>query len=208
MRLIFNFLFFALLCFELNAQNFEREIKSALKEKPRLEIKLDSRNSFISSSRVRVFGLKMGVVYDEKISFGIGYNFLFPSLDDRIVNYKNSGVRAELFYRYWSPYLEYVFYEDKRWQLSIPVQFGIGSSFYKTDTPGASEVILKKTVMSYEPAITFQYRFLDYFGAGMGIGYRLMIVPNNTIEERFTSPVFLFKFKIYFQDFYHDLIQR
>ena len=59
--------------------------------------------------------------------------------------------------------------------------------------------------MTYEPAITFQYRLLKYFGAGFGIGYRLMVVPNQQLNEKFTSPVYIFKTRIYFQDILRDL---
>ena len=56
----------------------------------------------------------------------------------------------------------------------------------------------RKFVCSYEPAIAFEYRFLDYFGAGMGVGYRLMIATNKELDEQFTSPVYIFKLKISF----------
>lgn len=191
--------------YSLFGQQFEQEIKGLLKEKPRFEIKLDSRNSFISSSNVRVFGVKAGIIYGNKLSFGLGYNFLRSKLDQNNYLTEMGPAKAKLYYRYWSPYVEYVFYEDNRWQLSIPVQFGIGSSFYKSDLT-ADEKLGQKLVMSYEPAITFQYRILRYFSLGAGLGYRLMIINNKNVDERFTSPVYLIKFKFNFQDFYNDVI--
>ena len=68
-----------------------------------------------------------------------------------------------------------------------------------------SKKLNQKFVITYEPAITFQYRFLKYFGAGLGVGYRLMLKPNPQIEEKFTSPVYILKTKIYFQDIWQDI---
>lgn len=184
------------------SQSFEQELKKAVSKKPKLELRLDSRHSFINQSGVKVFGLKAGVQFDNKLSFGIGYNQLWSPVGKEIVE-EGTLVKVELGYSHFSPYLEYVFFRDNKWELSIPVQFGFGNSYYlrKED----SKKINRQFVVSYEPAITFQYRFLKYFGAGLGIGYRLMLKPNRELEETFTSPVYIFKTKIYFERLLKDL---
>lgn len=198
---------FFLICSTIlcSAQQFENEIKALIKDQPKLEIKLDSRNSFISSSNVRVFGIKVGLIHGNKLSYGIGYNFLLSDIKTNNFRVDSELTAGQLFYRYWSPYVDYVFYEDSRWQLSIPIQFGLGSTFFKTDLTDNTK-IGKEFVLSYEPAITFQYRVLKYFAVGAGIGYRLMIVDNANVEERFNSPVYLLKLKFLFQDFYKDIL--
>ncbi len=192
--------------FNLKGQEFEKEIKNALKTTPMLDFRLDSRNSFISSSNVRIFGIKLGLQYDNKISIGLGYNQLVSELNNNEIRLGDSLYSGRLNYNYLSPYIEYIFYQDKQWEFSIPVQFGVGNTFYSNNNENQPSELYRKTVISYEPAIIFQYRFLKYFGAGMGVGYRLMIIPNKNIEERFTSPVYLFKFKVYFQELYGDIL--
>ncbi len=196
-----------LIQFNLSAQHFENELKEAVKSKPKLDVRLDSRNSFINQTGVRVVGFKIGFQYDNKLSFGIGYNWLWSKLKNKNINYEGNVVIGELNYRYFSPYIEYGFYSDKKWELAIPVQFGFGTSYYQIAQPDKIR-LRQKTVYSYEPAITFQYRLLPYIGVGMGIGYRLMIRGNNQLDEKFTSPVYLFKMKIYFQDLYQDIKAR
>lgn len=197
--------FLLLLLFQWGfAQDFEAELKQAIREKPKLELRLDSRNSFINQSGVRVYGLKVGVQFDNKLSFGLGYNQLWSEVNNSI-EYKNVEHRSKLRFYNISPYVSYVFYRDEKWELSIPVQFGFGSSFYENTEKFGPDKIYQKFVISYEPAISFQYRFLKYFGAGLGIGYRLMLKPNRALEERFTSPVYIFKTKIYFQDLLQDI---
>ena len=187
-----------------NAQNFEQELKNIVAVKPKLDIRFDSRHGFINQTGVKVFGFKAGVQHDNKLSYGIGYNQLFsPIKRTRIRN--DTEQYLELAFYNFSPYIEYVFYRDDKWELSIPVQIGFGSSYYKLSTISGIEKINQKFVISYEPAITFQYRFLRYFGAGLGVGYRLMLKPNRELEEKFTSPVYIFKTKIYFGDIWEDI---
>lgn len=183
-------------------QSFEQELKDAIATKPRFEIRLDSRHSFINQSGVKVFGVKAGVQFDNKLSFGLGYNRLWSPLD-RSLEMGGALTNVQLGFFHVSPYVEYVFFRDKQWELSIPVQFGFGQSFYKRKEDGKK--LNERFVISYEPAITFQYRFLRYFGAGLGIGYRLMLKPNRALEETFTSPVYIFKTKVYFQEILKDL---
>jgi len=188
----------------LTAQYFEEEIKTALKSEPRFIAYLDSRGAFISTNGVRVFGVKAGLQYAEKLTFGIGYN----QLSSQYVNYLSENgaeKRVELRYWYVSPFIEYTFYRDKQWELMIPVQLGVGESYYEASESG--DISNFSWVVSYEPAIAFQYRFLDVFGAGFGVGYRLMLYPNRELEERFTSPVYMLKFKVYFDDLMEKLKQ-
>lgn len=201
--------FLILLCCSSNllGQQFEEELKEALKEQPKFEFKLDSRNAFISNTGVRVFGFKLGLNFDDKLSFGLGYNQLWSNPSNELF-WDGAAFDAEVNYYYFSPYVEYTFYRDEKWEFSIPVQFGLGESWYELNRTHQQIIRSRNFVLSYEPAITVQYSFLKYFGLGAGVGYRLMIVPNNSIDEQFTSPVYIFKFKIFFQDIYQDLIRE
>jgi hypothetical protein len=188
----------------IRAQHFEEELRLALRENPKFEFKLDSRNAFISNTGVRVLGFKLGLNFADKLSFGLGYNQLWSQPSNQI-RYEGVEYNADVNYYYFSPYLEYTFYQDRKWEFSIPVQFGLGESWYNFEQGNSNRITARQFVLSYEPAITVQYKFLQYFGVGAGVGYRLMIVPNSSIDEQFTSPVYIFKFKIFFQEIYQDL---
>jgi hypothetical protein len=188
----------------IRAQHFEEELRLALRENPKFEFKLDSRNAFISNTGVRVLGFKLGLNFADKLSFGLGYNQLWSQPSNQI-RYEGVEYNADVNYYYFSPYLEYTFYQDRKWEFSIRVQFGLGESWYNFEQGNSNRITARQFVLSYEPAITVQYKFLQYFGVGAGVGYRLMIVPNSSIDEQFTSPVYIFKFKIFFQEIYQDL---
>ncbi len=197
---------FALLCSFVggNAQSFEQELKDAVKTKPTFEFRMDSRHSFINQKGVKTAGVKVGIQFAEKLSFGLGYNQLWSPRTGIILENKVE-TKVQLGFFNFSPYVEYVFFRDKKWELSIPVQIGLGSSYYSIKSGSGKEKLRNDFVMSYEPAITFQYRLLRYFGVGLGIGYRFMVIPNSKLEEKFTSPVYIFKTRIYFQDILRDL---
>ena len=205
---IISKIFFAvcIMCSYINstAQSFEEELKNALKTKPSFEFKFDSRHSFINQRGVKTVGLKIGIQFAEKLSFGIGYNQLWSPLSTTILE-DELETKVQLGFYNFSSYLEYVFFKNHKWELSIPVQIGLGSSYYSLNSNGDSDKLRKEFVMSYEPAITFQYWVFKYFGAGFGIGYRFMVIPNNQLKEKFTSPVYIFKTRIYFQDILRDL---
>ena len=199
-------IFFSLLLFGsvVKAQSFEQELKDAVKTSPKFEFRMDSRHSFINQKGVKTAGIKVGVQFADKLSFGLGYNQLWSPLQNQI---KVNGIetKVSLGFSNISPYVEYVFFRDNKWELSIPVQLGFGRSFYKNESGFGEKKLRSEFVLSYEPAITVQYRVFKYFGAGLGIGYRFMVVSNSQLEEKFTSPVYIFKTTIYFQDILRDL---
>jgi hypothetical protein len=204
------FIFSLLFCDLGYAQQFERDIQEALSKRPILDLRSDSRHSFINQSGVSIFGVKGGIEYNRKLRFGLGFNILATRLSSSIT-FDYEGVNqttddARLIFYHVSPYAEYVFYKRDRWEISIPVQFGIGTSYYTYKTESGQRFSdNRKFILSYEPAITAQYKILKYFGPGFGVGYRLMIVDNGAIEESFNSPVYIFRFKVFFGEIYRDL---
>jgi hypothetical protein len=49
----------------------------------------------------------------------------------------------------------------------------------------------------YEPYSIGIYKFTPWFGLGFGIGYRLVLVGNKTINENINSPIYVVKAKLY-----------
>ena len=211
LRFLLNILFIIGILPNVIAQSFEEDVLDALESKPKLDLRLDSRHSFINQGGVSVFGIKGGIEYDRKLRFGLGFNIL-TTRQSRTVNYIENGQQkkdenARLVFYNFSPYVEYVFFKQKKWEISVPVQIGFGTSYYNYYTLSGKQEDSRKFVLTYEPAITAQYTLLKYFGPGLGIGYRLMIVDNKAIEESFNSPVYIFRMKVFFGVIYDDLFK-
>ena len=122
---------------------------------------------------------------------------------DKIID----GDTATLKFNYIAYFVEYVFYKRRRWEFSIPLQIGIGSSRYEYTDQNSSLIQLdRKTVVLYEPAITGHYKITKWFGVGMGAGFRIMLVNNKALDKKFNSPIYILKAKIFLGDIYRAIV--
>ncbi|MFT5601557.1 MAG: hypothetical protein ACI9N1_001802 [Flavobacteriales bacterium] len=173
-------------------------IKLNLQQHAKFAFKLDTRNSFITSTRAKVKGVKIGVSHGRSFGYGIGYNWMS---NDFYINSDSTNLRMN----YVSGYVDYTFYKSKRWTLQLPVQIGFGKMFYRNNQ---KDIIEEQWAPIWEPAMTMEFKFLKYFGVGFGAGYRLVFKSSQHIKEQFTAPVYIFKFKIYFDKIYSDVIHN
>lgn len=200
-------IFLCLFTSSTTAQPTLDTIKFCLKQKPHLFGKFDTRNSFIDNSRAKIFGLKTGLNYGKRLYFGIGYNQLNPPSSDfdKTIYIMNTNAELEkatamLRLFYISVHAEYVFYQTKHWELSMPLQFGIGQSYYKYNQFGKRKVIEKDLNFIYEPAISIEYKFVKWAGVGADIGYRFMATSYKKLNQKFTAPTYAFKFLLYYNE--------
>lgn len=192
------------------AQFFDA-IDQSFHHKATLDAKFDSRNSFIGARYARIFGVKLGLDFNDTFKAGIGYNWLssdiYKSLTvtDFIVN-ESYDVNAQYHLSYFAPYAEYVFYKEDPWEISILVLVGGGWSHYSYWDRYWNHINTdKKFVFLYEPYMTAQYKVMKYFGVGAGVGYRLAMSADKFSRTRLNSPIYVFKLKIYASDIYRDL---
>lgn len=185
-------------------------IKSCLKHKPHPFIKLDSRNSFISNSRAKITGCKLGVDYANRLQFGLGFNLLRPSPSyfDEQISYINSDGLATtttgaLKLWYISAHTEYAYYKTPKWRLSILLQLGGGKTYYQyLNTQGQKKQAQQSLIFIYEPAISVEYKIVRWLGVGADTGFRFMITNYNKVNQKFNSPTYAFKLLIYYNEIY------
>lgn len=172
-------------------------IEASLSLKPTFLIKLDARNAFITSQYAKFRSIKIGLNHGDVFKYGIGYSWM-KNDHFTIQNFDSLNLRVH----YLLGFLDYTFYSTKHWQFSIPIQLGVGMMRYK-EIEGKN-AIERTSFMVYEPAMAFDYLFLRYFSIGLGFGYRLGIKFSNIIEEKLSSPIYLFRLRINFKLFYKD----
>lgn len=198
--LVLPFVTFSILA---NAQIAD-EVQKVLKKKRSIYFNWDSKATFISNNYAQVKSVKLGFDFGGKTKVGLGYNWykgdlnFVPDLEKPTINYN-------LKMRYGSFFLEHMYFENKRWEASIPVQFGVGWLNYQN----ANKEVYDKAgglVLYYEPSSSILYKFWRYFGAGGGIGYRIAFLTGpNPNEEKLHSPVFFIRTKVYFDVVWKDI---
>jgi len=179
-------------------------IRTSLHMRPHLTGGFGTNTSFINGFVSPVFNVYGGLDFNHHIRTGIGLSWLqlapynkrrdnTPFYLDKIITDaqgKADTVHPALTFRYADWYVEYIFYKSKRWQFSIPLQLGIGNSKYEYSYKGASVTEHRHMVFLYQPAVSGYYRIFPWFGAGLDVGYRLMIINNKNIGGKFNSPVY------------------
>lgn len=196
----FTIFLLSLLPFMGQAQ-FLQKVENALGKETRWVVKLDSRNSFITAKSVKIFGLKAGFKVDETLEVGLSYNFLtskiFKDIPAQTPIEGIESIPARLKYRYLAIYSEYTFHKKDNWEFSMPFQVGIGTSFYKyRDELGRKVKDDRGPNFSIEPGVEASYYILPYMSFGLGIGYRIMLLNNPNIDEKFSAPIYVIKLNI------------
>jgi hypothetical protein len=208
-------LLFLLFLMNSKAQPTLDTIRYCLQQKPQPFIKFDGRNSFIENSRAKIFGVKAGVSFGKRLHFGLGYNQLIPptSSFDKIVYFPDSygsmfPVIKRLRMYYLSVHAEYVFYQTKHWELSMPLQLGIGKSYYTYSIFGSKQRSDEAFNFIYEPAVSIEYKIVKWFGVGADVGYRFMLTSDKQLNTNFTSPTYAFKLLIYYSEIFKSLFPK
>ncbi|PJA06247.1 MAG: hypothetical protein COX70_09860 [Flavobacteriales bacterium CG_4_10_14_0_2_um_filter_32_8] len=177
---------------------FEEEFKKSFHAKPKLDVKFDNRFSFIRDSKVKTIGVKIGLSYRRKFKIGLGINSMLLPVQSTYTTDADTAIPVNLEYFYFSPYIEYVYYNTKKWEFSLSAQMGIGSASYQYDDVNGKKVKLNESaVLSYEPAMLIDYKIIRWIGIGTGVGYRLVFYKSPGIKEKFSSPEYVIKLKIY-----------
>ncbi len=178
-------------------------IRKSFKETPQFALRMDSRRSFITRTPAKIFGFKAGLDHRDQVQYGLGFNTLATDFT-KVVN----GDTGTLDFSFIAPYFEYTFYNKYPWELAIPVQVGIGRSRVRLKKENGEQYTRGSgAILTYEPALSVEYKFWDYLGIGGAFGYRLMVIPNQKIDEELTAPVYLFQLKVYFGKIYRDVFK-
>jgi len=205
-KYLFQIIFFAcqLVFAQISQAQLFDTIKSDMKTKPVFHYKLDSRSAFIGNRNANVWGIKMGIGYNKRIRFGIGYNYLksrLPAKVNLISPQTGEPIKTRLRLRYISFYTEYVYFKKNKWELSVPVQLGIGSTKYVAFTdPNENYQSKGHLIVLYEPCLSVNYRIVPFIAVGTEMGLRLALVKNRSVNEQITAPIYVFKVLIYWAD--------
>lgn len=179
--------------------NLSDSLYHVLKNRPVPTAKLDTRNSFVTGKSAKVYGIKAGLSFRKTLTIGIGYNWIGTDLKE-LVRIGPNQFESEIKLRYVAPFLEYSFYKKGNWEAMVPVQLGFGRSYHRVNTGSGDMNINSGRVVIYEPGMNIEYKILGVVGVGGGFGYRIMLMNNKAIDQQFTSPVYVIRFRLIFDE--------
>lgn len=202
-RRFFCLLFLFLITLPIHSQE-NPSITKTLNGKKSIYFTWDSKTTFITNEYAQVKSIKLGLDFGGKTKFGLGYNWYKGSIV-REFDFLEGKPTANLKFRYVSLFAEHVYFINKRWEASIPAQIGLGTMHYQKEFSTDKISGAGGAVFIYEPSSVLIIRFLKYFGAGLGLGYRLAIQSgSNPLNEQLHSPIIMVRTKLYFNDLVND----
>jgi len=178
----------------VNAQrvNLSDSLYQVLQGSTTFVLKLDTRNSFVTGRSAQIWGVKTGVSFQKRLNLGVYFSWLRSRIEVPRTNDSEAPLDRLKFFSF-GVFAEYSFYRKGPWEATIPVQLGLGKT-YLSDP--ARNRYMEGSVMVYEPAMIVEYKILKLIAVGGGIGYRLMLIENNELGKRFTSPFYMVRLRL------------
>jgi hypothetical protein len=190
------FVFTSSIC-EAQAVNLSDSLKGIFKTKPSPSLKLDSRNSFVTGQSARMAGIKAGVSFKKTMIVGFGYSWLLSDLKQPTpVGYGFGESRVNM--RYFGPFVEYSYFRKYPWESIVCANIGYGYIFLRPTEGSSKEKIWRTNAFVYEPSMAIDYKIGGWVAVGVGLGYRLVMRGSKDIEQNFTAPVYVLRFRILF----------
>jgi len=202
--------FFFIFC-ESKAQLLD-SFKVILKSKSTLDLRIESRYSFIDNDFAGISGIRVGVSFRRKLRFGGGVSWLKNDIAENVYLTNENGYLVStpryLKLAYLCLYADFVFYKTKRWQVSVPIQTGIGATWFQYQRAYELNSANKKLLLLYEPGISTHFKVFKWFGLGAAVGYRFTIKNNSDINYRLSSPTYALKILFWADQLYYDLFPK
>lgn len=170
--------------------------------------KVETRNSFVQTHYASFLGVRAGFEFKFPVRCGIGYYWMLTNLESKFYKLSDFGqtdLTACPKMRYVIGYVDYSFYEEDDWTLSVPVQIGVGETFYRSEN---SNRFGNALVVPMEAGIAVDYLFTKWMGFGVGLGYRVMLKNNKKVRENFNSPYYQFRFNIAFSEIFRGIKEK
>ncbi|RIY10803.1 hypothetical protein D0T11_09070 [Hymenobacter rubripertinctus] len=166
---------------------------------------LDQRFSILNGKVVGTNGFKAGIEWRGRMRAGIGLYRLSGGVPTRVRQPPGTppGTRDEVRFRYGVVYGEYVFIGDRRWELSTPLQVGIGGYYTKYSYPDGAVGRTKSEILYLvEPSVAAHYRVFRWVGLGAGTGYRQVFASGSQPEDQISGYIFFARVKLFLGELY------
>jgi hypothetical protein len=147
----------------------------------------DQRNTFFATPKDNntafdLLGVKAGLVFNERHKVGVGL-YSIRNHHTRLEHTNRANEDISLKFNYTTLFYEYLFISNRRWDIGIPVEAGIGHYKISAPTPPTGDQSGDQPlVMPSGIALDVHFKPMRWFSLnGMG-GYRYVLNTNNSID--------------------------
>jgi hypothetical protein len=182
LRLLFLLFFISFGSFSQGLVKFLLTPDTTLNSKVSVALKLDTRNSFSNSKFVNINGVSGGISFGRKRSkLLLGYYWANYKSNLRFIDFsKNRAALINLDYytkidlHYFNLMYYHYLINSYRWQLSFPVEVGIGTGDVSQESFGSDLQIWKKEdlFVPLQLGLRVDYKATRYLGLNVMAGYR------------------------------------
>ncbi|OON68499.1 hypothetical protein [Hymenobacter sp. CRA2] len=171
----------------------------------RVVFQFDQRYSLLQGALVGINGVKLGVEWRGRLRTGVGLYFLSSAVPTRETPpvFVPPGAEDKVRFRYAALYGEYVLIGNPRWELSTPVQAGVGRYYTRYQYPdGTVYHSPRRTIWLIEPTVGGHMRVFRWVGIGGGVGYRQALLTADKLEDDISGVIFYGRVKLFLGDLY------
>lgn len=171
-------------------------------------LQLDSRNTFVRSEAVGIFGVRAGLVFDKKFEVGLGaygtriLDFLGKEVEKDYLDESLSPsqlVPAKIGFEYISLYGEYLVLENNRWNITANSQYGMGRVNIRIQETNDTERLKRERKSLVEHSVKAKYQFNSWLQLIGGLGYRYLLSGEKQIKKAFNAPIYIISAEIDFK---------
>ena len=197
--------------------NLSAPLWSQQSQGPSFNIQLDSRTTLVNKESVGIFGVRAGLLFENKYELGLGLygSRLFNSFGTEVQkDYVDNNatpaqtVAATVGFDYLSLYGEYVVLKNNRWQLTVNSQFGIGRVNIRTDEPNQFNGLIRERKSLIEHSAKAKYKATRWLYLIGGLGYRYLLSGEKQIQETFNAPIYILSTEIDFKQLLSSLKKK
>jgi hypothetical protein len=180
-----------------------RQTSPARERHRRVVAQYDSRYSVLNHYFCVLNGLKLGVEWPGRFRAGAAIYFLSSAVPTREARPEGipANAEADLRFRYLALYGEMVLLNTPRWELSAPLQVGMGSNYVRYTVPnGPTDKTDRRFMAVIEPSVAAQMRIFRWAGVGAGAGWRQPLLTPGAVQRELNGPVFHLRAKLFLSD--------
>lgn len=206
--MIVRIMFFLILiasCTSLLGQGeISKESRDSI-QKTRLRFAGDSRITFINKNSVSIYGIRLGLLFKDKIEVGLGVystnllGLLGSSVSKEYIDDSRNpatSFNSEIGFHYFSIFGEYRLLNTNRLVLTFNTQLGLGSAVIEFTETNEDENTVRRTKILIEHSLKVDVKTFDWLRLAAGGGYRYLLDNDQQLKDAFNSPIVIIGFTI------------